>query len=308
MQSAEPSADLNLYMQNGEWNLIAMPAKLNKVYYNCCPYPYYDVTLNLIIKRKPLYYVFNLILPCALISCLTLIKFFLPPESGEKVGLGITVLLAMTVFLLLVAETLPATSDDVPLLGQYFIATMFVTAMSLVGTCTVLNFFHRSPSTSPMPGWVRVIILGYMAKVFCYKNETEEEAKMTPKAKRKKIEFDLNGDVVYDDDTYMTLPELESPRKFRDDMSIISQSGRSTPSRRSVRSMSIIGGHSLFAERLLEDINTLAEDVRARQEDDRQREEWRIAALIMDRMFFWLFLFISLLTTFLIFYRASVVD
>lgn len=308
MKSAQPSADLNLYLQNGEWNLIAMPAQLNKVYYNCCPYPYYDVTLYLIIKRKPLYYVFNLILPCALISTLTLIKFFLPPESGEKVGLGITVLLAMTVFLLLVAETLPATSDDVPLLGQYFIATMSVTAMSLVGTCTILNFFHRSPSTSPMPGWVRVIILGYMAKVFCYRNETEEEAKMTPKVKRRKIEFDLNGDVVFDDDTYMTLPDPESPRKFHDDMSLISQSGRSTPSRRSVRSMSIIGGHSSFAERLLEDISTLAEDVRARQEDDRQREEWRIAALIMDRMFFWLFLFISLLTTFLIFYRAPVID
>lgn len=308
MKSAQPSADLNLYLQNGEWNLIAMPAQLNKVYYNCCPYPYYDVTLYLIIQRKPLYYVFNLILPCALISTLTLIKFFLPPESGEKVGLGITVLLAMTVFLLLVAETLPATSDDVPLLGQYFIATMSVTAMSLVGTCTILNFFHRSPSTSPMPGWVRVIILGYMAKVFCYRNETEEEAKMTPKVKRRKIEFDLNGDVVFDDDTYMTLPDPESPRKYRDDMSLISQSGRSTPSRRSARSMSIIGGHNSFAERLLEDINTLADDVRSRQEDERQREEWRIAALIMDRMFFWMFLFISLLTTFLIFYRAPVVD
>lgn len=306
MVSAETSADLNLYMQNGEWNLIEMPAKLNKVYYNCCKYPYYDVTLNLIIKRKPLYYVFNLILPCALISTLTLIKFFLPPESGEKVGLGITVLLAMTVFLLLVAETLPATSDDVPLLGQYFIATMFVTAMSLVSTCTILNFFHRSPSTSPMPQWVRVIILGYMAKVFCFPNDKEEEVKVTPKSKRRKIEFDLNGDVVCDDDTYMTVQELENSGRFRDDMSVIYQSGRSTPSRRSVRSMSIVGGHSSFAERLVEDITILADDVRARQEDDRQREEWRIAALIMDRMFFWLFMFISLLTTFLIFFRETV--
>lgn len=308
MVSSETSADLNLYMQNGEWNLLKMPAKLNKVYYNCCKYPYYDVTLDLIIKRKPLYYVFNLILPCALISTLTLIGFFLPPESGEKVGLGITVLLAMTVFLLLVAETLPATSDDIPLLGQYFIATMFVTAMALVSTCTILNFFHRSPSTSPMPQWVRVIILGFMGKVFCFKSEAEEDVKVTPKARRRKIEFDLNGDAVFDDDTYMTLPELaESPRKFRDDMSMVSQSGRSTPSRRSVRSMSIVGGQHSFAERLLEDINTLAEDVRARQEDDRQREEWRIAALIMDRMFFWLFLFITLLSTFLIFYRAPVI-
>ena len=306
MKSTEQSADLNLFMQNGEWNLLAMPAKLNIAYYNCCPDPFYDVTLNLIIKRKPLYYVFNLILPCALISTLTLILFFLPPESGEKIGLGITVLLAMTVFLLLVAETLPATSDDVPLLGQYFIATMFVTAMSLVSTCAVLNFFHRSPSTSPMPRWVRVVILGYMAKVFCFQIEKEDEIKMTPKNRRKKIEFDLNDDLPLDDNVYMTLPV--SPRKFRDDMSIVSQSGRSTPSRRSIRSMSIVGGQSSFAERLLDDINTLAEDVRARQEDERQREEWRIAALVMDRMFFWLFLFLTVLTTFLIFYGESTME
>jgi len=306
MSSTKLSADLDKYMQNGEWNLIDMPAKLNKVNYNCCPDPFFDVTLNLIIERKPLYYVFNLILPCALISTLTLILFFLPPESGEKIGLGITVLLAMTVFLLLVAETLPATSDDVPLLGQYFIATMFVTAMSLASTCTILNFFHRSPSTSPMPGWVRIIILGYMAKVFCYKMEKEDEIKMTPKTRRRKIEFDLDGDVGLDDNDYMTLPE--SPRRFRDDMSTISHSGRSTPSRRSVRSMSVVGGHSTFAERLLDDINTLAEDVRAKQEDERQREEWRMAALIMDRMFFWLFLSLSLLMAFLIFYRESIID
>lgn len=306
MESTDASADLALYMENGEWSLLEMPSKRNKVTYNCCPDPFYDVTLNLIIKRKPLYYVFNLILPCALISTLTLILFFLPPESGEKVGLGITVLLAMTVFLLLVAETLPATSDNIPLLGQYFVATMFVTAMSLVSTCTVLNFFHRSPATSPMPRWVRVIILGYMAKVFCFKMEREDEIKMTPKSKRKKIEFDLNGDLPLDDNVYMTLPV--SPRKFRDDMSFVSQSGRSTPSRRSIRSMSLVGGQSSFADRLLDDINTLAEDVRSRQEDERQREEWRIAALVLDRMFFWLFFFLTVLSAFLIFFRESTVE
>lgn len=306
MESTDASADLALYMENGEWSLLEMPSKRNKVTYNCCPDPFYDVTLNLIIKRKPLYYVFNLILPCALISTLTLILFFLPPESGEKVGLGITVLLAMTVFLLLVAETLPATSDNIPLLGQYFVATMFVTAMSLVSTCTVLNFFHRSPATSPMPRWVRIIILGYMAKVFCFKMEREDEIKMTPKSKRKKIEFDLNGDLPLDDNVYMTLPV--SPRKFRDDMSFVSQSGRSTPSRRSIRSMSLVGGQSSFADRLLDDINTLAEDVRSRQEDERQREEWRIAALVLDRMFFWLFFFLTVLSAFLIFFRESTVE
>lgn len=46
-----------------------------------------------------------------------LLTFFLPPESGEKISLGITVLLSLTVFLLLVAETMPPTSA-VPVVGK----------------------------------------------------------------------------------------------------------------------------------------------------------------------------------------------
>lgn len=43
--------------------------------------------------------------------------FCLPPESGEKVSLGVTVLLAMTVYQLLIAETIPPTSEVIPLIG-----------------------------------------------------------------------------------------------------------------------------------------------------------------------------------------------
>ena len=295
-----------MFIPNGEWVLVGMPSKLNKVFYNCCKYPFYDVTLHLIIKRKPLYYVFNLILPCALIATLTLLKFFIPPESGEKVGLGITVLLAMTVFLLLVADTLPATSDDIPLLGQYFVATMFVTALSLVGTCIVLNFFHRNPATSPMPRWVRVVILGYMAKVFCFQMEDEEkEAQITPR--RKSSENHCGPEYLLETSANALDPESPHRRAQNlDDISISVLRGRSI-SVISRKSVNAAPPHPL-SERLLENVTVLADDVRARQNNDRQREEWRIAALVLDRMFFWLFLITSFLTTFFIFYRGPVVD
>ena len=51
-------------------------------------------------------------------SLLALLVFYLPPDSGEKVSLGITVLLSFSVFLLLVAENVPKTSEFVPLLGK----------------------------------------------------------------------------------------------------------------------------------------------------------------------------------------------
>ena len=44
--------------------------------------------------------------------------FLLPPESGEKVSLAVTLLLAMTVFLLVVMDNIPSTSEVVPQLGK----------------------------------------------------------------------------------------------------------------------------------------------------------------------------------------------
>lgn len=40
------------------------------------------------------------------------------------VFLGVTILLSLTVFLNMVAETMPATSDAVPLLGKLYLAKM----------------------------------------------------------------------------------------------------------------------------------------------------------------------------------------
>ena len=50
-------------------------------------------------------------------SLLATLVFLLPPESGEKIGLSITVFLALCVNLLLVAEMMPATSLETPIIG-----------------------------------------------------------------------------------------------------------------------------------------------------------------------------------------------
>ncbi|KAL6436054.1 hypothetical protein ACFW04_005695 [Cataglyphis niger] len=93
-----------------------MPGKKNTIMYQCCPEPYVDITFTIQIRRRTLYYFFNLIVPCVLISSMALLGFTLPPDSGEKLTLGVTILLSLTVFLNLVAESMPTTSDAVPLI------------------------------------------------------------------------------------------------------------------------------------------------------------------------------------------------
>jgi len=57
-------------------------------------------------------------MPCVLITLVALLGFYMPSDSGEKISMGITTLLSMTVFLMIVAERLPPVSDVVPLIGE----------------------------------------------------------------------------------------------------------------------------------------------------------------------------------------------
>ncbi|NXI31574.1 ACH10 protein, partial [Sterrhoptilus dennistouni] len=111
------SGDLTDFVENVEWEMLGMPATRNVITYGCCSEPYPDVTYTLLLRRRASFYVFNLLLPCILVSFLAPLGFYLPADSGEKVSLGVTVLLALTVFQLLVAESMPP-SESVPLIGE----------------------------------------------------------------------------------------------------------------------------------------------------------------------------------------------
>lgn len=115
--SMQETGDLTDFVENVEWEVLGMLAKRNVITYGCCSEPYPDVTYTLLLRRRASFYVFNLLLPCIMISFLAPLGFYLPADSGEKVSLGVTVLLALTVFQLLVAESMPP-SENVPLIGE----------------------------------------------------------------------------------------------------------------------------------------------------------------------------------------------
>ncbi|PIO62183.1 Cation transporter family protein, partial [Teladorsagia circumcincta] len=151
--------DLTNYVPSGEFDLVKVYQKRRVVKYTCCPEPYPDITFFIHIRRKTLYYLYNIVFPCLMMSVLTLLVFILPPDSGEKIALGITVLLAFSVFVLAIAEKMPETSDSMPLIGIYLTVVMGMTSVSVVMTVLVLNFHHRGPFNEPVPNWARVLVL-----------------------------------------------------------------------------------------------------------------------------------------------------
>ncbi|MED6252677.1 hypothetical protein ATANTOWER_015234 [Ataeniobius toweri] len=170
--NAMESADLADLVENVEWEVLGMPAKKNIVLYGCCADPYPDVTYTLKLKRRASFYVFNLLIPCVMISFLAPLGFYLPADSGEKVSLGVTVLLALTVFQLLVAEIMPP-SENVPLIGKYYIATMTMITASTTLTIFIMNIHHCGPDAKPVPRWAKKVILQYLARM-CFVYEVGE--------------------------------------------------------------------------------------------------------------------------------------
>lgn len=107
----------------------------------------------------------NLIIPCVGISCLSVLTFYLPADSGEKVALCITTLLSQTMFFLLMSEIIPSTSLAMPLLGKYLLFTMCLVGLSVLITIVILNVRYRKPSTHKISPWVRRFFIQQLPKM-----------------------------------------------------------------------------------------------------------------------------------------------
>ena len=113
------SKSISKFVENGVWDLVDLNfQELVNVYSSG---EYSAVTVTLKISRRPLFYVSTVMIPCILLSLITLMIFCLPTQSGEKVSLGINNVLALTLFQQLFSGIMPPTSDKSPLICEYFV-------------------------------------------------------------------------------------------------------------------------------------------------------------------------------------------
>ncbi|XP_068616745.1 neuronal acetylcholine receptor subunit alpha-5 [Brachionichthys hirsutus] len=108
---------------------------------------YPTISYFFIIRRLPLFYTLFLIIPCIGLSFLTVLVFYLPSNCGEKISLCTSVLVSLTVFLLVIEEIIPSSSKTIPLIGEYLVFTMMFVTLSIVITVFAINIHHRSSST-----------------------------------------------------------------------------------------------------------------------------------------------------------------
>ncbi|XP_023320242.1 neuronal acetylcholine receptor subunit alpha-7 [Eurytemora carolleeae] len=117
-----------------EWEVLTSTATRSQTKYDCCPEMYPDVTFQFFLQRHSPFYRCVIILPCMVIMLIVVASFLLPPSAGEKIIVNSSCLIVCVLYLLYFSSTLPALSDQIPLIVLFYSNTA-----ALVGIAIVLN-------------------------------------------------------------------------------------------------------------------------------------------------------------------------
>jgi len=95
------------------------------------------------MKRQSGFYVMSVILPLTGLTCVGSLVFLLPVESGERVGFSVSVMLSLTVFLTLITDDVPKTSNPMSLLGVYITVSLFISFLTTSVVIFNIHFYYR---------------------------------------------------------------------------------------------------------------------------------------------------------------------
>nr|ACO48375.1 acetylcholine receptor DES-2-like protein [Haemonchus contortus] len=135
------------YLENEGWELLKTEVSRHEVKYSCCPNAYTLLHLTLYLRRKPLFYLVNLIIPTSIITLIAIVGFFTTSSASgmreEKVSLGITTLLSMSILMLMVSDQMPTTSTFIPLIGWFILAMIMVISLGTVVSSIIIAVQKR---------------------------------------------------------------------------------------------------------------------------------------------------------------------
>lgn len=291
-----PTANKDDFTPSGEWDILALPGRRTV---NPRDPRYVDVTYDFIIRRKPLFYTINIIVPCVLITSLAILVFYLPSDCGEKMTLCISVLLALTVFLLLISKIVPPTSLDVPLIGKYLMFTMVLVTFSIVTSVCVLNVHHRAPSTHTMAPWVQRCFLHQLPAFLFMKRpggpaRASQPGRPRPARSAASAAGPAGSPGVYGSPSaYFVNPEAGAPKapaNANGSSDLVGIPG-------DFRQRAASGRFPRDVQEALEGVSFIARHMRSDDKDQSVVEDWKYVAMVVDRLFLWVFVVVCVLGT-----------
>ncbi|KAM3716234.1 Acetylcholine receptor [Dirofilaria immitis] len=273
LQPGKGGFDISEYMPSGEWALPMTTVSRTVKFYECCPEPYPDLKFYLHLRRRTLYYGFNLIMPCILTTMMTLLGFTLPPDAGEKITLRI-----------------------------FFSCCMVVVTASTVFTVYVLNLHYRTSETHEMGTLTKTLLLYWLPYLL---RINRPGVNLSWKALPSLFPF-TKPRTTHSESLIRNIKEAESSTRSNSldvecrvcqYMGGISN-GKSPistvingPILRQTNSCVDIGQQAtlLILQRIYQELKTITKRMMDAEKDDAKANNWKFAAIVVDRLCLYIF-------------------
>lgn len=142
--------DFTVYQENSLWSITRSEVSAQTTEGSS------QIDLMIQLKRKPSFVIINVVLPIFFLSLLNALVFLLVPESGERVSYCVTILLAITVFMTIVSDMLPRSSDPVPIISYKLMVDTIISSLIVVLTVFNLRIYNVDKNT-PVPDWLQYV-------------------------------------------------------------------------------------------------------------------------------------------------------
>uniref|UniRef100_A0A3Q3A6J7 5-hydroxytryptamine receptor 3C-like n=1 Tax=Kryptolebias marmoratus TaxID=37003 RepID=A0A3Q3A6J7_KRYMA len=173
----------------GEWELVGLTSELKTI----------GSTNEFIsVRRQPVMYVLNLLIPSCFLITVDLFSFVLPAKSIDRSLFKMTLVLGYTVFLLSTNDLLPITGNTIPLINVFLSLCLSMMVTSLLETIFITNLLQGSAHYTPPPRWIRVLVLHILGRLVGLPpkpNGTSEHKEQLNEDKSVQVLRDLSGDL-----------------------------------------------------------------------------------------------------------------
>ncbi|XP_072278842.1 5-hydroxytryptamine receptor 3A-like [Pyxicephalus adspersus] len=220
---------------------------------------YSQVIYSIYIKRAPIIYVLNLIIPACFLVFLDIASMFMRNYNG-RLDFKITVVLGFSVLLLILNDILP-NSDNTPMLGIFCCICMAMMVLSIIGTIATSYMTELSTTNPQVPMWVRILVLKHLARIMFFKRHSAKEELVTPVTIHNDPE---NAKKSVTEDVSDNKKVLEKDTHVKKEVKLL--------------------------KRILLEILRIHHDLTLDMEQKEAKTEWEIVALIVDRLVLILYL------------------
>ncbi|XP_053374233.1 acetylcholine receptor subunit alpha-like [Mercenaria mercenaria] len=148
--AATDKFSLDVYQENSLWLIEKTEVKVTETGGSS------QIDLIIHLNRKPSFVIINVVMPILFLSLLNVLVFLLIPESGERVSYCITVLLAIAVFMTIVSDMLPRSSEPVPIISFKLMIDMIISSFIVFVAIQNLTWYHRDENV-PIPPWLKSV-------------------------------------------------------------------------------------------------------------------------------------------------------